>query len=104
MTVLHEGPLWNGINNVAKVHSKELVKQADVVQFVLNALNRWMPEMRREVCLKVAKFLKEARDLHDDAKEVLARRMILHLEPFDRLIVLDHRVKALLFKLLPVTA
>lgn len=61
-----------------------------------------MPEVGREIRLKITKLLQKPGNLHNDPKNILLSGMIMHAEPFNRLIVLNHRIEPLLLKFLPV--
>lgn len=62
-----------------------------------------MSEGRGVVSLKIAKLLQKSRDLHNNSKDVLVRRMVVHTEPLHSLVILNDRIKSLLLQFLPVT-
>jgi hypothetical protein len=61
-----------------------------------------MPEVGREIRLKITKLLQKPGNLHNNPKDILLSGMIMHTEPFNRLIVLNHRIEPLLLKFLPI--
>ena len=62
-----------------------------------------MSESRGVVSLEIAKLLQKSRDLHNNPKDVLVGRMIVHTEPLHSLVILNDRIKSLLLQFLPVT-
>jgi hypothetical protein len=63
-----------------------------------------VPELRSLVVLEIRELFQETADLHDYPEDVLGARLEVHYEAFDRLVVLEHWVKILLFQDLPVLA
>ena len=53
--------------------------------------------------LKVPVFLQEATDLYNNPEDVVDWRVVMNLEPFDCLVVLEHWVKSVGVKGLPIS-
>jgi hypothetical protein len=60
-------------------------------------------EIRSLVCLKVAKLFQEPGNLDNYPKNILIRRMIMHRESLNCLVVLNDRIKTFFFQLLPIS-
>lgn len=63
-----------------------------------------VPKLGRVVVFEVGKLFQESGYLGDDAEQVIGSGVVVHLESFDGLVVLDHRVEGFLLQLLPVLA
>jgi hypothetical protein len=89
---------------LAKRQIAELSKNSNVVELLTVSNQLGVPELRRIVGLKVRELAEEARNLCDDSEEVVGGGVIVHLEAFNRLVVLDHWVERALLQSLPIPA
>lgn len=62
-----------------------------------------MPKGWGLIGLKIRELFQKSGDLDNNLENILIGGMVMHRKPFNCLIILNNRVKALLLQLLPVT-
>ena len=75
----------------------EFGKQTDFVEFEHVAFDEGMAEGWGVVGLEIAEFLEESRNLDDNSENIFIRRMIVHAETLNCLVVFDDRIKSFFF-------
>lgn len=68
------------------------------------SFNVRVPEVRSFIGFEVTEFFQEPGNLYDDSENILIRRMVVHGESFNSLVVLNDWVETFFFEFLPVLA
>lgn len=65
-------------------------------------LNVRMSKAWSLIGFKITKLFEKPRDLYDDSKYILVRRMVVHRKSFNSFIVFDNRIESFFLEFLPV--
>lgn len=90
---------WIVIKNV---QIRKFFKKTNFMKLQSITLNVRMSKAWSLIGFKITELFEKPRDLYDDSKYILVRRMVVHRKSFNSFIVFDNRIESFFLEFLPV--